>query len=91
MNLLIILVITNFIRTFVVILVLWYGIKLFTKYVVPMMLHRTVKNMQSRMEEQYRDQQRGGRPEGEITVEQNSAQKPNKYKEGEYVDFEEVD
>jgi hypothetical protein len=55
------------------------------------MLHRTVKNMQSRMEEHYRDQQRGGRPEGEITVEHDSNQKPNKYPEGEYVDFEEVD
>jgi hypothetical protein len=91
MNLLIFLVITNFIRTLVVILVFWYGIKLFTKYVVPLMLHRTVKNMQSRMEEHYRDQHRGARQEGEITIEHDSKQKSGKYPEGEYVDFEEVD
>lgn len=91
MNLLIILIITNFLRTLFVILILWYGIKLFTKYVVPMLLHRTVKNMQSRMEDQFREQRRTGRQEGDVSVEHNPGQKPNKYNEGEYVDFEEVD
>ena len=87
----VLLVITNFIRTLVVILVVWYGIKLVTKYIFPLMLNRTMKNMQSRMEEQIRQQQRGSRREGDVTVEgkrKNGAAKSN---EGEYVDFEEVD
>jgi hypothetical protein len=91
MNLLIILVITNFLRTLFVILIIWYGIKLVTRYVLPMMLHKTVKNMQSRVEDQFRHQQQGGRPEGEVTVENKQGNHSNKAREGEYVDFEEVE
>jgi hypothetical protein len=90
MNLAIILVITNFLRTLFVILIIWYGIKLVTKFVLPMMLHKTVKNMQSRVENQFRQQQ-GGRPEGEVTVENKQGSNGNKFQEGEYVDFEEVE
>jgi len=90
MNLAIILVITNFLKTLFFILIIWYGIKLFTKYIVPKMLHRTVKNMQSRVEEQFR-QQRPNRNEGEVTVEHHPNQSRSKNPEGEYVDFEEVD
>ena len=91
MNLAIILVITNFLKTLFFILIIWYGIKLFTKYIVPKMLHRTVRNMQSRVEEQFRQQQRSNRTEGEVTIERNPNQSRNKSPEGEYVDFEEVD
>jgi predicted membrane protein len=91
MNIAIILVITNFLKTLFFILIIWYGIKLFTKYIVPKMLHRTVKNMQSKVEEQFRQQQRPNRPEGEVTIEKNPNQPNNKYPQGEYVDFEEVD
>jgi hypothetical protein len=91
MNLAIILVITSFLRTLFVILVIWYGIKLVTKYVLPMMMHKTVKNMQSRMEEQFGQQKRNFRPEGEVTVERNPTNNGNKSREGEYVDFEEVE
>jgi hypothetical protein len=90
MNFAIILVITSFLRTLFVILIIWYGIKLVTKYVLPKMLHKTVKNMQSRVEEQFRQQQQSGRTEGEVTIE-NKKGNNNKFQEGEYVDFEEVD
>ena len=91
MNLAIILVITNFLRTLVVILIIWYGLKLVTKYVFPLMLNKTVKNMQSRMEEQFRQQQRSSRSEGEVTIESNSRKSRTSPGEGEYVDFEEVE
>ena len=91
MNLAILLVITNFIRTLLVIIVIWYGIRLITKYVFPLMLNKTMKNMQSRMEEQIREQQRSTRREGEVTVENKKQNGSPKSNEGEYVDFEEVD
>jgi len=90
MNLAIILIITNFLRTLFVILIIWYGIKLVTKFVLPMMLHKTVKNMQSRVENQFRQHQQNGRPEGDITIETKQGNNVNKTQEGEYVDFEEV-
>ncbi len=91
MNLSVILVITNFLRTLFIILVIWYGIKLVTKYVFPTILNKTMKNMQSRMEEQYRQQQRGGRSEGEVTIERNPRKSTSGSNEGEYIDFEEVE
>ena len=91
MILTVLLVVTNFIRTLVVILVVWYGIKLVTKYIFPLMLNRTMKNMQSRMEEQIRQQQRGSRREGDVTVEGKRKNGTANSNEGEYVDFEEVD
>jgi hypothetical protein len=91
MNFAIILVITNFLRTLFIILIIWYGIKLVTKYVLPMVLHKTVKNIQSRVGEKFRQQQQSGRPEGEVTVENKQKNNGNKSQEGEYVDFEEVE
>jgi hypothetical protein len=91
MNLAIILVITNFLRTLFIILFIWYGIKLVSKYILPMMLHKTVKNMQSRVEEQVKQQQQSRRPEGEVTIENKRGSNGSKFQEGEYVDFEEVD
>jgi len=91
MNFAIILVITGFLKTLFVILIIWYGIKLVTKYVLPMMLHKTVKNMQSRVQDQFRQQQQSGRPEGEVTVENKRRNTGNTSQEGEYVDFEEVE
>jgi hypothetical protein len=47
--------------------------------------------MQSKMQEQMRDQQRQGKREGEVTIESNKTQHRNNPKDGEYVDFEEVE
>jgi len=91
MVLAILLAITNFIRTLFIILIIWYGIKLVTRYLFPFMVNKTMKDMQSRMEEQIRHQQRNGRSEGEVTIEGKSRKTSSDSSEGEYVDFEEVD
>ncbi|HOI48322.1 MAG TPA: DUF4834 family protein [Prolixibacteraceae bacterium] len=82
----------NFIRTLFIILVIYYGFKLVTRYLLPLLMEKTIKNMQSRMQEQIRDQQRAGRRDGEVTIERNPQQpKTNFSDKGEYVDFEEVE
>jgi predicted membrane protein len=91
MNLAVLLVITNFLKTLFIILFIWFGIRLVAKYVFPLMLNKTMKNMHSRMEDQIRKQQRNNRREGEVTVESKNQNGSSKSKEGEYVDFEEVD
>ena len=87
----IILFITSFLRTLFIIIIIWYGIKLVAKYILPMVLHKTMKNMQSKVEEEVRERQRSNRPEGEVTIERNPNNNRDKLREGEYVDFEEVD
>jgi hypothetical protein len=54
------------------------------------MMRQTMKNMQSHMEEQLRQQQRNGRREGEVTIEDAPKSTSNRSNEGEYIDFEEV-
>ncbi len=86
-----ILAITGFVRTLLVILLIWYAIKLVTRYIFPALLNKTVKNMQSRMEEQIRDRQRNLHKEGEVTVDRQTRSRNSPPNEGEYVDFEEVE
>lgn len=83
--------IVNFIRTIIIILVIYYGFKLFTRYVMPMLINKGVKNMQQKMQNQQR-QQKPQRPEGDVTIEGRPQQhQQNNSSNGDYVDFEEVD
>ena len=79
-------------RTVLIIAVIYFAIRLFSRYVLPYFVRKGVKNMQQKMQGQYREQQRPKRPEGEVTIEKDKGkgQNGNSY-EGEYVDFEEVD
>jgi hypothetical protein len=56
-----------------------------------MLIDKGVKNMQQKMYEQQMKNQRSGRNEGEVTVENKSNNKNRDHENGEYVDFEEVD
>ena len=92
MNLLIILYIVNFLRTILIIAVIYYGIRLFSKYVLPLLVDKGLKNMQQKMQNQQRQNQRSSRPDGEVTIEDNPKNHQNKSKnQGDYVDFEEID
>lgn len=92
MTLFVLLTIVSFLRTLLIIMVIWYGFRLVSRYVLPLLMNKTMKNMQSRMEEQFRQQQRSQRSEGEVTLENNrNKNNPAKTNEGEYVDFEEVE
>ncbi len=92
MNLFVTLYIVNFLRTLIIIAVIYYAIRLFTRYVLPLFLENKIKEMKQKMEEQQRQQQRSAKRDGDVTIEYN--QKDNSVRnrdEGEYVDFEEVD
>lgn len=92
MTLFVLLTIVSFLRTLFILVVVWYGFRLVSRYVLPHLMNKTMKNMQSRMEEQFRQQQRSQRSEGEVTLENNrNKNNPAKTNEGEYVDFEEVE
>ena len=92
MNLLIILYLVNFLRTILIIVVIYYGIRLFSRYVLPLLVDKGLKNMQQKMQNQQRQNQRPSRPDGEVTIENNKNTDRNKSQnQGDYVDFEEVD
>jgi hypothetical protein len=91
MDLLVILFLTNFIRTLFIIIIIYYGIRFFSRYILPMLVEKGVKSMQHKMQEQQR-QQRSSRPAGEVTIEYNNRTGKNSSQtKGDYVDFEEVE
>ncbi len=91
MNLFIILYLVGFLRTIIIIVLIYYGIKLISKYILPMLIDKGVKNMQQKMQNQQGQNQKPSRPEGEVTIEKNKNDKWNSANQGEYVDFEEVE
>jgi hypothetical protein len=92
MQLLILLFLVNFLRTLFIIALVYYGIKLFTRYVLPLILDKSLKNMQQKMHEQQQGRQKPSRPKDEVTIEYNNNQgRNNSQNKGEYVDFEEIE
>lgn len=92
MDLLILLVLTNFIRTIFIIVIIYYGIRLFTRYILPLLVDKGLKNMQQKMQDQQRQSQRSTRPPGEVTIEYNKRNgNGSSQTKGDYVDFEEVE
>ena len=91
MNLLILLYLINFVRTLVIILAIYLGIRLIRRYILPMIIDKGIKNMQEKMHDQQRHQQKPHRPEGDVTIETPESNSRQRKDDGEYVDFEEVD
>lgn len=93
MNLIIILYLVNFIRTIIIIVAIYFAIKLFTRYILPLILENKIRQMQRNMNERSSRQNNGGKREGEVTIDYNTQKNNTTHhkNEGEYVDFEEVD
>ena len=92
MELLVLLYLVGFIRTLLVIVIIYFGIRIVTRYILPLLVDKGIKNMQQKMQNQQRQHQQTTRPEGEVTIEKDRNQgSKNSQNQGEYVDFEEVD
>lgn len=92
MDLLILLYLTNLLRTLFIIVVVYYGIRFVTRYLLPLLVDKGLKNMQQKMQDQQRQSQRSTRPAGEVTIEYNKRNGNNASQtKGDYVDFEEVE
>jgi hypothetical protein len=92
MNLLVILYLVGFVRTILIIVIIYYAIRLFARYVLPLLVDKGIKNMHQKMQDQQFQNQRSSRREGEVTIETNKTTRSrNSQPEGDYVDFEEVD
>ena len=91
MNLLfVILVLTNFLKTVGIIVLIYYGLKFIGRLLFPIVVKKAVNNMQSRQTQYQRHYQQ--KPEGEVTVEKNRREQTRtRNTEGEYVDFEEIE
>jgi UPF0716 family protein affecting phage T7 exclusion len=89
-QLFVILVLTNFLKTVGILVVIYFVLKFVGRLLFPIVVKKAVNNMQARQSQYQRQQQ--NKQEGEVTVEKNRRdQNRTRNTEGEYVDFEEVD
>jgi hypothetical protein len=82
----------GFLRTLLIIAIIYFAIRIFTRYILPLLINKGIKDMQQKMHNQHRQQQKNQRREGDVTVQYKNGEKQNgKHNQGEYIDFEEVD
>jgi hypothetical protein len=80
-----------FLRTILIIILTYYGIKFLGRLLAPVLLKRFAKKMQDRFQQQYQNPQNPPQKEGKVTLEKTNTSKKTKSDDvGDYVDFEEV-
>ncbi len=86
---------TGFLRTILILLLIWYGVKILMRLFAPYLVQYMSKKMQERFGQQYQQQPRNNAnhpKEGETVIDKMPhQQKTSDKKEGEYIDYEEID
>lgn len=81
-------------RTILIILLVYYAIKILTKLFAPMLIRYASKKMEKKFGEafgQYQKQEQSGN-EGETVIDKNTKNNSKTDKKvGEYIDFEEIE
>lgn len=80
-------------RTILIILLIYYGLKLVARFAFPMVMKRFTNTMEKRFNEQKDQFKRDRQPTkvGETIIDKAPKQERSNKDVGEYVDFEEVD
>ncbi len=81
-------------RTILIILLVYYGARIFSRLFGPILLKFVAKKAEQKFTQQYgqHPRQEDKRPEGDVTIDKNS--KPDKNpteKIGDYIDYEEIE
>ncbi|MGJ8594035.1 MAG: DUF4834 family protein [Aquaticitalea sp.] len=86
---------TGFLRTILIILLVWYGVKILMRLFAPYLVKYMSKKMQERFGQQFEQSQQNTRnrpAEGETVIDKMpNQQKSSDKKVGEYIDYEEID
>ena len=85
--------IQGFLRTILIIMLVYYGLKLIARYLFPVLFNKMMNNVEKKVRQQqgYQKPQDISK-EGETTIERKPVQNKESNKNvGEYVDYEEVD
>lgn len=83
-----------FLETILIILLVYFGFKLFIRWFGPLILRYFLKKMGKKFEQQFnqRPNQTQNREEGEISIDKKTSRTHKSNKEvGEYIDYEEID
>jgi hypothetical protein len=87
---------TGFIRMILIILLIYFGIKILTRLFAPFLLKFVAKKAEQRFGDQFgqfqkQSQQEKPKKEGEVTIDKIPNTKTSNKDVGDYVDYEEID
>jgi len=86
---------TGFVRTILVILLVWYGVKILSRIFAPYLMRYVAKKAEQKFGQQFgqtQKPQQNKQTEGEISIDKAPMQSKTSNKDvGEYVDYEEID
>ncbi len=78
-------------RTILIIIIIYYGLKFVSKYILPVILKKAVNKVQKDMNNQFEQEQKSKVDVGETSVEYAPKNESSNSNVGEYIDYEEVD
>ncbi len=80
-------------RTILIILAVYYGFKLVSRYVIPFLLRRFINKMQDKVRQQHENQQQDTNVNVGETVIDKKPKNGNKSNNsvGEYIDYEDIE
>jgi len=79
----------GFIKVLLIILLIWYSIKLLARILLPIFIAKFIRNTQERFQQKYQGQQ--NKKDEDIKSNSSREKKNSTENLGEYVDFEEVE
>lgn len=86
---------TGFLRTILIILLVWYGIRILSRIFAPILMRYVAKKAEQKFGgqfNQYQQPEPKKKKEGEISIDKMPNEKTSSNKKvGEYVDYEEID
>ncbi len=87
--------VTGFVRMILIILLIYFGIKILSRLFAPFLIKYVAKKAEQRFGDQFgqfgKQQQEKQKKEGEITIDKIPKTKTSNKNVGDYVDYEEID
>lgn len=86
--------VTGFVKTILIIMLVWYGMKIISRIFAPYLMRFVAKKAEQKFGQQFNTQQRPEpkQKEGEISIDKMPNKNTSGNKNvGEYVDYEEID
>ena len=80
-----------FLKTLLIILLVYFGIKLLAKYFGPMLMKYFLKKVQRKMQNQFNPGQQEPKSDAQTSRNKFKSKSKPKRKVGEYVDYEEIE
>ena len=85
----------GFVRTILIIVLVWYGMKILSRIFAPLLMRYVAKKAEQKFGQQFgqaQQPQQSKKKEGEISIDKAPRQSKTSNKDvGEYVDYEEID